>query len=126
MGEMPIPIITAAAVIIKTGTKIHYEAPFRGFLILYSLNLSLMERFKKEIIVDNEPRAFEFSRLKNMSGIKFFITSTDADRKPIAFSLKETDAGDWRLVPGSLRWLYEIETQLSNAIREKQMDSHAL
>ena len=81
-----------------------------------------MERFKKEITVNNETRAFEFRRMKNMSGIKFFITSTDAEQKPIAFSLKETDEGNWKLMPGSLRWLYEIETELSDAIRETQMD----
>lgn len=84
-----------------------------------------MERFKKEITVNNQPRLFEFSKLKNMSGVKFFITSMDANKKPVAFSLKQTDKGDWKLVPGSLRWLYEIETELSNAIREKQMESRA-
>jgi hypothetical protein len=85
-----------------------------------------MERFRKEIIVNNERRVFEFSKLRNMSGTKFFITSTDTNQKPFAFSLKETDGGDWKLVPGSLRWLYEIETELSNAIREKQVDSQLL
>ena len=85
-----------------------------------------MERFRKELIINNERRVFEFSKLKNMSGTKFFITSTDANQKPFACSLKETDEGDWKLVPGSLRWLYEIETELSNAIREKQTDSQVL
>ena len=50
-----------------------------------------MERFKKEITINNEPRIFEFSKMKNMSGVKFFITSKDAKQKPIAFSLRETD-----------------------------------
>lgn len=80
-----------------------------------------MERFTKEITVNNEPRMFEFNRMKNMNGVKFFITSKDAKQKPIAFSLTETDKGDWRLTPGSLRWLYDIENELSNAIREKQI-----
>ena len=75
-----------------------------------------MERFKKEIIVDNETRIFEFIRMKNMSGVKFFITSIDAKQKPIAFSLKETGEGNWKLMPGALRWLYDIEGELSNAI----------
>jgi len=48
-----------------------------------------MERFKKEITVDNESRVFEFMRMKNMSGVKFFITSKDSKEKPIAFSLKD-------------------------------------
>ena len=82
-----------------------------------------MERFTKEITINNEPRIFEFSKMKNMSGVKFFITSKDAKQKPIAFSLRETDAGDWKLTPGSLRWLYEIEMELSNAILERQMKS---
>ncbi len=80
-----------------------------------------MERFKKEITVDNEPRVFEFARMKNMNGVKFFITSTDSKQKPIAFSLKPTGEGDWKLSPGSLRWLYEIEIELSNAILETQI-----
>lgn len=76
-----------------------------------------MDRFKTEILVNDEKRMFEFNRMRNMSGVKYFITSTDADKKPIAFSLKQTDeGGSWRLIPGSLRWLYKIETELSNAI----------
>jgi hypothetical protein len=79
-----------------------------------------MERFKKEITVNNEAKVFEFSRLTSMNGVKFFITSTDSNKKPIAFSLKQTDRGNWKLTPGSLRWLYDIETELSNAILETQ------
>ena len=80
-----------------------------------------MERFKKEITLDNEIRVFEFMRMKNMNGVKFFITSTDSKQKPIAFSLIPTGEGDWKLTPGSLRWLYEIEMELSNAILETQI-----
>ncbi len=80
-----------------------------------------MERFKKEITVDNEKKLFEFSRMKDMSGVKFFITSTDANKKPIAFSLKQTGDGNWKLTPGSLRWLYGIEVELSDAIRDTQI-----
>jgi hypothetical protein len=80
-----------------------------------------MERFTKEIKVNNETRAFDFTRMKNMNGVKFFITTKDSQQKPIAFSLREAGKGDWKLLPGSLRWLYEIEIQLSNAIRETQM-----
>jgi hypothetical protein len=80
-----------------------------------------MERFTKQIMVNNETRSFDFTRMKNMNGVKFFITSKDAQQKPIAFSLKEAGQGHWKLLPGSLRWLYEIEIQLSNAIRETQL-----
>ena len=80
-----------------------------------------MERFKKDITVDNEIRVFEFMRMKNMNGVKFFITSKDSKQKPIAFSLTETGEGNWKLTPGSLRWLYDIEGELSNAIVETQM-----
>ena len=79
-----------------------------------------MERFKKEITVNNEVRVFQFNRMTSMSGVKFFITSTDSNQKPIAFSLKQTDRGNWKLTPGSLRWLYDIETELSDAIIETQ------
>jgi hypothetical protein len=76
-----------------------------------------MDRFKTEILVNDEKRMFEFNRMRNMSGVKYFITSTDSDKKPIAFSLKQTDeGGSWKLAPGSLRWLYKIEAELSNAI----------
>jgi len=80
-----------------------------------------MERFRKEITVNNEAREFDFTRMKNMSGVKFFITTKDEKQKPIAFSLKQTDDGNWKLLPGALRWLYEIETELSNAIRAAQI-----
>ena len=80
-----------------------------------------MERFKKEITLNNEPRVFEFMRMKNMNGVKFFITSTDSEQKPFAFSLIQTGEGDWKLKPGALRWLYDIEIELSNAILETQI-----
>ena len=80
-----------------------------------------MERFRKEITVNNEPRVFDFIRMKNMNGVKFFITSKDSQQKPIAFSLRETGEGNWKLTPGSLRWLYDIESELSNAILEMKM-----
>ena len=80
-----------------------------------------MNRFIKEISVGNEIKRFEFNRMKNMSGEKFFITSIDSKQKPIAFSVKETADGHWKLLPGALRWLYDIEVELSNAIREKQV-----
>jgi hypothetical protein len=89
---------------------------FYSFKHIYS-----MDRFKKEITINNEPKVFEFNRMKNMSGVKFFITSTDLKQKPIAFSLTETGEGNWKLTPGSLRWLYDIEIELSNAIREMQI-----
>ena len=80
-----------------------------------------MERFSKQLIVGNEKRLFEFTRLENFSGVKFFITSVDENKKPFSFSVKRKDANNWKLVPGSQRWLYEIEDQLSNAIVETRL-----
>ena len=74
-----------------------------------------MERFNKEIAVGTETRLFEFTRMKNVNGVKFFITSKDENQKAISFSLKEKDS-QWKLVPGSLRWLYDIESLLADAI----------
>ena len=82
-----------------------------------------MERFKKEITVNNESRLFEFTRMKNMSGVKFFITSKDSDQKPIAFSLVQASDGNWKLMPGALRWLYAIEGELSAAILDTRIKS---
>jgi hypothetical protein len=116
-------VTTTATAIIKIGTNSLLEAPATGLFIFYSfLKFKRpMDRFKKEITVNNETRVFEFNRMQNMIGVKFFITSTDSKQKPIAFSLTETGEGNWRLTPGSLRWLYDIETELSNAILEKDM-----
>jgi len=80
-----------------------------------------MERFTKEIAVGNEMRLFEFTMLKNINGVKFFITSKDVNKKPISFSLKQKDGTSWKLMPGSLRWLYEIEEELSDAIVETRL-----
>jgi hypothetical protein len=80
-----------------------------------------MERFTKEIAVGKEIRVFEFTMIKNFQGVKFFITSKDADNKPISFSLKQKEQWVWKLVPGSTRWLYEIESQLSDAIVETRL-----
>ena len=53
-----------------------------------------MERFIKEIAVNDQVRVFEFNRMKNMNGVKFFITSKDSKDKPIAFSLIQTEKGN--------------------------------
>jgi hypothetical protein len=80
-----------------------------------------MERFTKEIAVGNETRLFEFTMIRNYQGVKFFITSKDANNKPISFSLKEKEKRVWKLTPGSTRWLYEIENQLSDAIADTRL-----
>lgn len=81
-----------------------------------------MDRFTKEIVVGNEPRLFEFTMMKNLNGVKFFITSKDENKKPISFSVKQRDnEGQWRLNPGSLRWLYDIETEISDAIMDTRL-----
>jgi hypothetical protein len=79
-----------------------------------------MEQFNKEIIVGKEARVFEFTRMTNVNGVKFFVTSKDQNKKAISFSLKEKDQ-DWKLVPGSLRWLYDIESQLADAIHSTRL-----
>jgi hypothetical protein len=48
-----------------------------------------MQRFSKQIAVGNETRLFEFTRLQNFNGVKFFITSVDENKKPFL----ETGAG---------------------------------
>ena len=80
-----------------------------------------MERFTKEIAVGNETRLFEFTMMENVNGVKFFITSVDANKKPISFSVRQKEEKAWKLVPGSLRWLYEIEGELSDAIIETRL-----
>ena len=80
-----------------------------------------MERFSKQITVGEEQRLFEFTRLENFNGVKFFITSVDANKKPFSFSVKRKDGNHWKLMPGSLRWLYDIEDELSNAITETRL-----
>jgi len=80
-----------------------------------------MERFSKQITVGSEPRLFEFTRLENFNGVKFFITSVDENKKPFSFSVKRKDANHWKLMPGAQRWLYQIEDELSNAITETRI-----
>ncbi len=81
-----------------------------------------MDRFVKEITVGNETRLFVFTRMENVNGVKFFITSNDAKKKPISFSLIRAKEDNWKLNPGALRWLYEIESQLSDAIRDTRLN----
>lgn len=79
-----------------------------------------MEKFNKEIMVGAEARRFQFTRMQNMEGVKFFITTVDEKQKPISFSMKKNIYGAWALTPGSLRWLYTIQTVLADAIVEAQ------
>ena len=81
-----------------------------------------MERFIKEIEVGNENRLFVFTRMENVNGVKFFITSNDEKKKPISFSLIRAKDDNWKLNPGSLRWLYGIESQLADAIRDARLN----
>ena len=78
-----------------------------------------MDQFSKTIAVGEEQRLFEFTRMENASGVKFFITSKDSNQKPVACSLRQNKHGvNWKLVPGSLRWFYQVEDDLSDAILE--------
>lgn len=81
-----------------------------------------MDRFTKKITIGNESKSFEFQRMENVNGVKFFITSQDEKKKPISFSLKLGIDNKWKLMPGSLRWLYEIESQLSDAIVDTRLN----
>lgn len=80
-----------------------------------------MERFSKVIEVGDQPRIFEFTWMKNINGAKFFVTSKDENEKPFSFSLKQKEEKNWKLQPGALRWLYQIESQLSDAIVDTRL-----
>jgi hypothetical protein len=80
-----------------------------------------MEQFSKEISVGKEKRLFFFNRMTNVNGVKFFITTQDEAQKAFSFSVKQNDNADWKLVPGSARWLYAIESQLSEAITDNYL-----
>jgi hypothetical protein len=80
-----------------------------------------MERFSKEIAVGKENRLFVFTRMENVNGVKFFVTSKDENKKDISFSLMRAKEEKWKLLPGSLRWLYEIESQLAAAIIDTRL-----
>ncbi len=81
-----------------------------------------MDRFTKEIEVGKETRLFEFTRMENVNGVKFFITSKDENQKAISFSLTRAKQDGWKLQPGSLRWLYAIESQLADAIHDTRLN----
>ena len=77
-----------------------------------------MDRFSKKIAVGDHMQLFEFTRMQNINGIKYFVTSKCIEGKLFSFSLTEKDSHIWKLHPGSLRWLYDIESELSDAIEE--------
>jgi hypothetical protein len=81
-----------------------------------------LERFSKEIAVGKETRLFEFTRMENMNGVKFFVVSKDENKKAISFSLTRAREDGWRLKPGSLRWLYDIESALEDAILDTRLN----
>ena len=82
-----------------------------------------MNQFSKTIVVGEESRLFQFTRIENTNGVKFFITSKDSNQKPVSCSLRQNEHGaNWKLVPGSLRWMYEIEDELSEAIIETRLN----
>ena len=79
-----------------------------------------MDRFSKQIAIGNKTLKFEFTRMKNAIGTKFFITSKDENDKAFSFSLIPKENA-WKLMPGSPRWLYGIEGQLVEAIMDTRI-----
>jgi len=79
-----------------------------------------MEQFNKDIQVGTHYKRFQFKKIMNIDWVKLFITTVDDDKKPISFSMKKNKEGDWSLTPGASRWLYEIKTELADAIVETQ------
>jgi len=94
-----------------------------GLFDVYSSSIKnkIMEQFSKQIKVGKETRLFQFKKIENANGVKFFITSGHLAKDAFACSMKQNkyDAA-WKLVPGSQRWLYEIEQTLSDAIENAQ------
>ena len=80
-----------------------------------------MERFHKEIAVGKQTRTFVFTQMKNVNGVKFFVTTKDENEKDISFSILQKEAEVWKLMPGSLRWLYDIESELADAIIDTRL-----
>lgn len=82
-----------------------------------------MDQFSKMIAIGKETRLFQFTRMENTNGVKFFITSQDLNQKAFSCSMKQNGyTSDWKLIPGSTRWLYAIEEDLSHAIMETRLN----
>ena len=82
-----------------------------------------MDQFSKKIAIGKKTRLFQFTRMENINGEKFFITSQDLNEKAFSCSMKQNGyTTDWKLIPGSQRWLYEIEADLSDAIMETRLN----
>jgi hypothetical protein len=82
-----------------------------------------MNQFSKKISIGKTSRLFQFTRMVNTNGIKFFITSFDMNEKAFSCSMRQKEYGsEWKLIPGSQRWLYEIEEVLSDAIIETSLN----
>lgn len=77
-----------------------------------------MMQFNKYIQVGTSNRRFEFTRIENFEGMKYFITTVDEADKPVSFSMRKDKYDQWALTPGSKRWIYEITSELSDAISE--------
>ena len=81
-----------------------------------------MEQFSKQIKCGKETRLFLFKRIEDTNGVKFFITSGHMTKDAFACSMKQNKYdSDWKLVPGSHRWLYSIEDVLSDAIEDTRV-----
>ena len=82
-----------------------------------------MNQFSKKISIGKEIRLFQFTRMENMNGVKFFITAHDLNQKAFSCSMKQDEhTSDWKLIPGSQRWLYAIQDELSGAILETSLN----
>lgn len=81
-----------------------------------------MEQFSKQIEIGKETRLLQFKKIRNVDGEKFFITSGHLSKGAFSCSMKQNAYdSNWKLVPGSHRWLYEIEETLSDAILQTSL-----
>lgn len=81
------------------------------------------QQFSKSISIGKETRLFQFTRMENKNGVKFFITAHDLNQKAFSCSMRQDEhTYDWKLIPGSHRWLYDIQDELSGAIVETSVN----
>jgi hypothetical protein len=79
-----------------------------------------MLQFTKLIKANDRVREFNFTRPSLVADSIFRVDVSDDRGNRIIFNLRKEDNNQWKITEQDLpKWIYEIETELQNAIEEQ-------
>ena len=81
-----------------------------------SQTLITMEKFPKNLSIENGKYSLTFYKIKIPSGWKFYVTLSSSEADVVSFDMTEQN-GKWRIIPPVPEWVMQQEARLSEIIK---------